>query len=171
MQIQEKRGDKNIALVLCLLSIILWAITPSQHPWGAIHVGSTIIERASYPFFHASWIHLATNLWALLSLVFLYGAKLKHIAIGYVIAILFPIDAIHTLSGDSSLLLPTVGLSSIIFAMIGLVEPAPTRRVIFYSWVLVYLVLGFILPSTNGWVHLYCFLTAFILRLLVGCKI
>lgn len=171
MQIQETRGDKNIALALCLLSIILWAIAPSQNPWGSIYVGATIIERATYPFFHANWMHLATNLWALLGLVFHYGAKVKHIIIGYGIAVLFPVDTIYTLSGDSSLLLPTVGLSSVIFAMIGLVEPVRARRGVFYSWVFTCLVLGFILPSTNGWVHLYCFLTAFILRLLVGCKI
>lgn len=171
MQRQDTRLDKNITLLLCLLSIILWAISPSQHPWGAIYVGSTIFERATYPFFHANLMHLALNIWVILNLVFNYGARVKHIIIGYVIAVLFPVDTIYMLSRDSSLLLPTVGLSSIIFAMIGLVEPARSRRVIFYSWVFAYLILGFILPATNGWVHLYCFSIAFALRLIVGCKI
>lgn len=115
-----------------------------------IYAGCPFWSRLVYPLFHANWLHLAVNCWALLSVVFLYDITPGRMLTCWAASALVPVRLL-------GLTVPTVGLSGVLYALFGSLSLSVQRKWLWQGWWAVFLVLGFIMPSVNGWVHLWCY--------------
>lgn len=52
------------------------------------------------------------------------------------------------------------------FALFGSLSFEVGRKVYYQLWMLTYLIIGFLFPGTNAWVHLYCYLAGCLIALL-----
>lgn len=176
------KKTKTAALVLTALCLILCLLTSITH-FNLSTVGickdATILARLTYPFFHASILHALLNCWCLLSIIFIYELPLSRLLIAYLIAITFPADTICSLCGysidalPSFLTTPTVGLSSVIFALFGQIAFLVQRKLYFQGWMLFFISTGFILPplcsacgipvaTPNNLIHIHCYVVGLI---------
>ncbi|MCU6767838.1 rhomboid family intramembrane serine protease [Barnesiella propionica] len=147
---------KTAVLVLAVIIIVLHSVGISPECVG-IYKGSAVFTRFIYPFFHATWLHTLLNMWCLISLVFNYNISLYSLIIAYMITISFPVDTFNLILGPGNFLLPTVGFSGICFALMGRVALFVKKKWLFQSWIWVYIIIGFLFPASNGWLHLYCY--------------
>lgn len=130
----------------------------------AIGRDCTVLVRLVYSFFHASMLHTFVNCWCLLTVVFIYDVSLTYLALAYLIAVTYPVSLFAHLHGD----VPTVGLSAVCFALIGMVSFQTRRKALFHTWVLSFIAIGFAIPlmcsacgldiaRPNNWLHLYSY--------------
>lgn len=171
------KETKTTALVLTAICIIVYVAMPL--PLLA-HVGicedCSIFARFAYPFFHASFIHMALNCWCLLSVVFVYDTKMSDLVNAYIIAVLFPVGTIAAITPDAfSSGIPTVGLSGIDYALLGMVSFQAKRKLYYHAWVLSFVAIcliisrlgsffGYGIATPNNPLHVYCYVAG----LLVG---
>lgn len=171
---------KTAALVLTAVCIILSAVQhiaaiPQLSDVG-ICKDCTILARFVYSFFHANFIHALINCWCMLSVVFVYDVSLWYLAIAYIIAVTFPVTTLAaTIPHASAWGVPTVGLSAVCFALLGMIAFQVQRKVLYHSWVLSFIAVGYLLPclcslcglavaAPNNILHLYCY----VVGLMVG---
>ena len=165
---------KTTALVLTAVCIILSAVHTftgfPQLPAVGICKDCTILARFAYPFFHASLLHALVNCWCLLSLVFYYDVSLCYLLIAYVAAVTFPV-------GILAAGVPTVGLSAVIFALLGMVSFQAKRKALLHSFVLSSIAFGYLLhvicsvcgyavAIPNSTLHLYGYVAGLIVGFL-----
>lgn len=150
---EEKNTARTLALIIAAVVLILHCLDIPLDEVG-LSSDAPCYTALTYSFFHVSFLHAALNAWCLLSLVFGYGVSLNKMLIAYIIAILCPATS------D----IPTVGLSGVCFALIGMVSVG--RNYIFLLFVAAILALGFFFPQSNGWLHLLCYLAGLIVGLL-----
>ena len=81
----------------------------------------------------------------------------------YVIAVTVPVDTLGSFINIAS---PTVGLSAVVFVLFGSISFEVVRKWYYQGWMLLYLVVGFLFPNTNAWLHLYCYLAGLLVALL-----
>lgn len=129
----------------------------------------TILPRLAYSFFHASIPHALINCWCLLSIAFIYDLPISYLIIAYITAVTFPIDTLAATTPHASAWgTPTVGLSAVIFTLLGMVSFQAKRKLLFHAWVLSFIAMGFIIPplcsvcgyaiaTPNNFLHLYCY--------------
>ncbi len=152
---------KTTKAVSLLISIIVCCLALQDiQDWSAVGIftGCGPGCRLSYPFYHANMIHAALNAWCLLSVVFIYKVPLWRLAFAYIVAVSVPAFCLSCV--------PTVGLSGLVFTLFGSVSFEVERKVYYQLWMVVYLVIGFLFPDTNAWVHLYCYLAGYLTALL-----
>lgn len=140
---------------------IIFLLVKDASIFGFCH-GSAWWTHFSYPLFHASWMHLAGNCYALW---FVYN----RIPFGKL-----TVPTIYAISVAASFLfppeLPTIGFSGAIFAMAGInVARNITKKSILSS--VFALSIGFVLPSCNGVIHLVSFLIGFIILSIYNFKL
>lgn len=173
---------KTTALVLTAVCIILSAVHTftgfPQLPAVGICKDCTILARFAYPFFHASLLHALVNCWCLLSLVFYYDVSLCYLLIAYATAVTFPVGTLAAVVPAASAAgVPTVGLSAVIFALLGMVSFQVKRKALLHSWVLSFIAVGYLLPflgslcglmvaATNSTIHLYGYVAGLIVGFL-----
>lgn len=150
--------SKIIALVLSVLALFLSLVAIENWESVGIYTGCGPLCRAIYPFFHANIIHAALNIWCLLSIVFIYDTTIWRLLFAYITAMSIP-----TLLLSAT---PTVGLSGIVFALFGSISFEVGRKLYYQAWMFAYLILGFVFPNTNAWIHLYCYAIGFVFALL-----
>lgn len=128
--------------------------------WSAVGVykGCPLLSRLLYSFFHANLLHAALNAWCLLSVVFIYSISVWRVLSAFIIAVAVPACCLSVT--------PTVGMSGIVFVLFGSISFEVLRKSYYQLWMLAYIVLGFIFPNTNAWVHLYCYLAGLIIAFL-----
>lgn len=152
---------KTTKAVSLLISIIVCCLALQDiQDWSAVGIftGCGLGCRLSYPFYHANMIHAALNTWCLLSVVFVYKVSLWRLAFAYIAAVSVPAFCLSCV--------PTVGLSGLVFTLFGSVSFEVERKVYYQLWMVVYLVIGFLFPDTNAWVHMYCYLAGCLAALL-----
>lgn len=148
--------QKTSGILVALISIAL-CLHPSPEIYG-IYVGSPASNRLLFSLFHASAIHTILNLWCFLSLVFLYPVSTLQLAIAFFISVTAPDCVLFST--------PTVGLSAVCYSLIGLLAPVgqgALRLLRYLAFFTPYLVLGFIFPSVNGLLHIYCMVASIII--------
>lgn len=154
----QKEMAKASALILSLTVILSSFIyIPDWHAVG-VYRGCSIIQRIGYSFFHASLLHALINAWCMLSVIFIYEAKLWRIAIAFLIAIVVP-DYFLDIT-------PTVGLSAVCYALLGSITLESRRKMYFLSCMALYILVGFIIPGINAWIHLYAYMAGLLVGLL-----
>lgn len=152
------RNKKTKAFALALsLAMLALAFVPfdaeavglrslSASPsWGGMGCG-----RLSYSFFHASLLHCLVNVWCFLSCVFLADVSFRKLALAYFAACSAP-----ALSAT-----PTIGLSGVCFALLGMVmwQSAGKLRYNMIIGVSVLSVYALCPKAVNNGLHLYCYL-------------
>lgn len=153
----DKRKMEKIAAIIIGVAIILLPLLVSPD-WNAIgiYAGCSLQGRLLYSFFHANILHAALNAWCLLSLVFIYDITKWRLLLAYMVAVLAP----------TTTALPTVGLSAVVFVLLGSISFEVLRKWYFQAWMLFYIVIGFLFPNTNAWLHLYCYMAGLVVALL-----
>ena len=139
---------KTTKAVSLLISIIVCCLALQDiQDWSEVGIFKDCGPgcRMSYPFYHVNIIHAALNAWCLLS-------------VAYISAVSVPVLCLSNI--------PTVGLSGLVFVLFGSVSFEVERKVHYQLWMVVYLVIGFLFPGTNAWVHLYCYLVGCLAALL-----
>lgn len=168
------RGEKakTAALVLtAVIMIIHVVVVPVAFPAGltsvALSSDCTIYARLLYPFFHASFLHALLNCWVLLCLVFYYNIGIGKMLLAYLVAITVPTSYLCSSS--------TVGLSSVVFCLLGMTSWLVKRKLYYHCWIASFVAIGFLLPwlcslcgltvaAPNNSLHIYCY----VVGLLVG---
>lgn len=168
MQSKKTMGNRKKEKITALLvgTVVICLSFSDISNWAAvgIYAGCGIRERMFYPFFHANILHAVLNVWCLLSLVFIYEIKIWRMLLSYLIAITIPIGMLSSIVGG--MLFPTVGLSGIIFALFGTISFEIVRKWYYQGCMVCYLLVGFLFPNTNAWLHLYCYLFGFLIALM-----
>lgn len=142
-----------ITIIICVLVFI-----PFEYSSVGISFNSSYQQRLLYPFFHANLLHAILNAWCLLSVVFIYHTNIYRLLFCYLIAISIPNICLSTT--------PTIGLSGLVFALFGSISFEVGKKLYYQSCMLISIIIGFILPTTNGFVHLYCYLAGLVTALL-----
>jgi len=163
---EKIRGTKAkaTALLLTLCIVMLSIVGGSDWYLVGIYARASWMGRCLYPFFHANILHAVLNAWCFLCIIFIYNISIQRILLAYIVAITFPIDTFSCLL--SLPIIPTVGLSGIVFFLFGTISFEVGRRLYYQAWMLFYIVVGFFFPNTNAWLHLYCYLLGVVLSLL-----
>lgn len=146
---QNDVGQARQIIVFAILSTILLVVFILSHNHQSdygYYKGGSFVLHIIYPFFHANIFHLLGNMFALYFLCRHY----RLLFIAYIIAIISSFIAYSPL--------PTIGLSGVVYACVGLLGFLPNKNIsrgakgLFLS----YIVIGLIIPSLNGILHLCC---------------
>lgn len=152
----DRKAAKAVGLILAAVVLVLeWACNIE---WSAVGVckGAGIAERLCYSLMHASFIHAAVNIWCWLSVIFIYDISWQKLVVAYLVAVFVP---------DFFLgVTPTVGLSTVCYSLLGMAAFQTKRKLFYNTCIAIYILMGFLFPSVNAWLHLYGYLVG----LLVG---
>ena len=53
-----------------------------------------------------------------------------------------------------------------VFALFGRISFEVKRKLYYQAWMIAYLVIGFLFPNVNAWIHLYCYAIGFAVALI-----
>lgn len=162
----NKKVEKIASLVIAI--VVLCMSFVHVHDWAAvgIYADCGLTCRMAYSFFHANVLHAALNAWCLLSIVFIYNISLWRLICSYVVAATIPVTTLSLWLGGV-FDMPTVGMSGMVFFLFATITFEVARKWYYQSWMLFYLVVGFLFPNTSAWLHLYCYLAGLLFALLV----
>lgn len=146
---------KATAIIIALATLVLYFVDINHHIYG-IRVSAPMEARLLYPFLHVSLLHVLLNIYCFILLVFGYSISIRSMALGYITCVLCP----EWILTDT----PTVGLSGIYFFLLGRITLVAHWSKSTYMWLVAMLLLGFVIPSTNGPIHLY----AYVVGLAIG---
>lgn len=162
--VREKEA-KIATLAVSAVILIIYAFDVDVAKYG-IFAGAGVGQRVVYHFFHSSFLHAVLNAWCLLSVVFVFDVSLSLFITAFFTASLFPVDTLYHLMPLSSLEVPTVGLSGVCYALMGMMAFRVQRKLYYQAWLAFYIGLGFLFPNVNGWIHLYCYVAGLLIGLL-----
>lgn len=154
----EKKGCKIAALLISVAVVFLSLQDITDWSLVGIYDGCGLCSRLLYPFFHAGIIHALLNVWCMVSVVFIYDVSLSRLIFGYITALSIPTCCLSVV--------PTVGLSGLVFVLFGSISFEVGRKLYYQLWMTTYLVIGFLFPNTNACVHLYCYIVGLLVALL-----
>lgn len=149
--------SRATSLTLAAVVMLIYAFIDVAPEDVGIMQGVRFCNRLTYSFFHASFLHAFMNVWCLLSVAFVYPISIWSLIIAFGIAVSVPVDTF-------TCTIPTIGLSGVCFALMGRISFMVRRKWYYQAWLWFYILLGFLFPNTNGWLHLYCY----ILGVLIG---
>lgn len=152
----EKRTARNIVLAVSAAVICLLLVNDVEA--FAIFDGCAFRNRFLYHFFHVSAIHCLMNVWCLLAVAFTFNIAVSDIVVAFVCASFTPI------MWDE----PTVGLSGICFVLLGRFSYLVEHKVYYHSYMAAFILLGMLIPSVNGIIHLYCYIAGLLYGLLIN---
>lgn len=145
----EKAKTTTLILVLVLLLIHIAGVDTITA--GLSDVSPTY-TRFTYQFIHASWLHLACNVWALLGVIFLYDLNMAHLVTAYIVSVTVPATQ-----------MPTVGISGVVFALFAFASFRSAQKLKFHIWTLSFIIAGFFISGVSAFNHLHCYLVSLVL--------
>lgn len=152
----EKKASKIVALIITIPILIISIINLDDLTQFAIYANCPTHNRLIYHLFHANIFHALLNLWSFLAVVFITEISIYRIIAAFIFATIIPIDFFAT--HIPSFGYPTVGLSAIIFFLFASLSFDVVNKRNFNIGMIVALGVGFIMPQSNGWIHLYCYI-------------
>lgn len=163
MDCRKNEKITALATVAACIVMALYTWRNGLHGMG-ICAGCDCSARLMYPFLHASLLHALINGYVLLAIVFRYDITIHRLLLAYAVAASVPAD---TLAGIApTMRIPTVGLSGIVFFLLGSISFQVQRKAYFQSWMAFYLIVGWIMPGINPMLHLYSYIAGLIVALL-----
>lgn len=153
----DKRTNEKITSIVIAVLVIVASLLNSDYKVGA-YSECECYERLLYPFFHANILHASLNAWCLLSVVFLYDISILRLNLSYLAAVSVPSFMLSDI--------PTLGMSGVVFFLFASISFEVQRKAYYQSWMFFYLALGFLLPNTNGMIHMYCYVLGLFYALL-----
>ena len=155
---------KTMTLLLSMIIILLnFADIPLSKV--GLSVGCAVYNRFIFQFFHVNALHLILNLWCYLSMVFLRKISLLSIIVGFMCGATIPINTMYRL-GLYELSYTSVGLSALCYFLFGRVSLQVSNKLHYFSWVAIYIAIGFAIPSSSGFVHLYNFVCGLVIAII-----
>lgn len=146
---------RTVSLAIALLLTIAYAATPHDM---AMSLGltecSSVVTRLTYQIVHDNAVHLTINLYCLLSLTFLCGARLRHMAVSLMIAMLIPAAILSAR--------PIVGLSVFNFALTGMTISKSSKSLILLVANIVLLSVASLVAGVATSAHIYAIILGFI---------
>lgn len=155
---KKDRSVKGLTLIVSV-SVIIMACLDGCHwdDWGVVR-DCDIARRLCYSLVHASLLHALVNVWCLMSVVFIYDISLWRLLTAYIIAVSVPGFALSEV--------PTVGLSTVCYALMGSLSFEVRRKAYFQGWMIFYIGIGFLFPGVNAIIHVYGYVAGLIVGLL-----
>ena len=126
------------AVAECVLSFFNFGI--------GLHDGCSVTDRMLYPFLHANIFHALLNLLVLWQCVKAFP-RWKALVAFYIIAISYPLPSEH----------PIVGLSGLLYAYMGYIEPMVRDKLRYNLLIVIYLLVGILIPNMAVGIHVYCY--------------
>ena len=154
---EEEKAGEIAALVIAAVSLTMCAFRWDWKEVG-LYPGCGTANRLIWPFVHAGVVHALLNMWCLLAVVFIHRVGAWLLLAAYASCILFP----ECLMADK----PTVGFSGAVFFLFGSVSLRVRRKLYWLGWMAFYLAAGFVMPATDGFIHLWCYLWGIVAALL-----
>lgn len=138
----------NISIIISIVCIVLASAFDDVSQFGITRFTGIETDRLSYMFFHGGALHLLINIYSLLSLSFIRHTRPVHIIAAFIIAVTIPQCLLS--------FTPTVGLSTMIYALTGLVimESQRWTGLLFINLAIV--IASVALPHIAFASHLYC---------------
>lgn len=160
------RKNEKIAALITVAACIALALFTWRNGLTdrGIYAGCDFAQRLTYPFFHASPLHAIINGYVLLAIVFRYDITLHRLLLAYMVAVAVPANTLAWIA--PTMRIPTVGLSGIVFFLLGSIAYQVQRKAYFQRWMACYLTIGFLIPSINATLHLYSYIIGLIVALL-----
>ncbi len=152
---QTAWSKKATAIIIALATLVLYFVDINRYIY-CLRVSAPIEARLLYPFLHVSLLHVLLNIYCFILLVFRYSCSISSMVLGYITCALCP----EWLLTDT----PTLGLSGMYFFLLGRITLGAHWSKSTYVWLVAMLLLGFVVPSTNGSIHLY----AYVVGLAIG---
>ena len=125
------------------IDLSFFALSPAKYPLSALF----------YHFFHVNIFHAVMNAWCLLGIAFYYNTSLREYLWAFAIASSFPACLCLT---------PSVGLSGMLYALMGLVYFRVLHKLYFLACIVGSNAIAFFVGGFGIEVHAYCFLSAVI---------
>lgn len=149
---------KNISLMLCTMLIALYMYgIPDTYGLSKESLPAT---RITYLFVHGGVMHLLVNVYSLLTLAFICDSKIWHFVVSMIIAITIPVF------ND----VPMIGISTVIYAMTGIIVMGSNR---WWWFVLINLLIigaSTMMTGIAFTAHLYCFALGMLVGFLTNKK-
>ncbi len=143
-----RSGAKGLTLLAALMCVGMLFVSPGTEE-VALMPSAPWCHRIVYMFCHANMLHLGMNLWALLYLVFLFGADIWM----FLAALLAAATVPSVLIGGE----PVVGLSGVVFFLLGGIADIVRSKRKYLLSNLGFIAMGLVLPHIAWGVHLWCF--------------
>lgn len=153
----RKKKTKILTLSIALAIVLFSIFGIGNSPEYGIYSDCPVGNRMLFSFFHANIFHAAVNAWALISIVFNYNISIGKLTAAYTIAVLFPTSLFPAYS-----FIPTLGLSAVCFALMGISFYQVYRKVYYLLWCFFFIGFGFVLPNINAAIHLYSYVAGLI---------
>lgn len=173
---EETKAAALVLTALCITSAICTHFGGVPVDVVALCKDCTILARLSYSFFHANMLHAIVNCWCLLSITFIYKTNIYQLAFAFLMAVTFPIGFLCEYIPMLATAPPTVGLSAVVYCMLGQISWQSAKKWVFHIWVFSFIVASFIMPTMfteklgvpmampNNTLHIYCY----VVGLMVG---
>lgn len=156
----RRTKEKVISSYVMPIIFVLSLFPPFAWEDIGVSLTSPMVNRFVYSFFHASVWHCLANLFCYYQILHYYLPSWRIILLSYIVAVSVP-DFVLTE-------LPTVGMSAMIYALIGCITFYVQRKVYYISWVLFYILIGFFFPNVNALAHLYAYCVGSLYSLLTA---
>ena len=126
-----------------------------------LYIGAPLYARLLHPLVHTGLVHAILNVYVWLQIVFFCPIRLRHLFTAWLITCCCP-TAIATLGAASTD--HVVGLSGIIYVLLGTQMNRARDRVSYNIWIATYLFMGWLIGGIAVAFHLYCYLMGIIIR-------
>lgn len=149
---RKKTKVFSLALSLIMLALVFAPVDPKTVGlcFHASCAPYWSYGNLTYSFFHANILHWLLNVWCFLSCVFLADVSFRNLLLAYLVACSVP-----ALSST-----PTIGLSGVCFALLGMIMwKSANRRT--YNLIIGVTVLSMVAlcpKAVNNVLHIYCYL-------------
>lgn len=141
-----RRKKTKIATLIFVILIMMLNFSSIKAMSVGLYIGCPEYCHFTWPFFHASWIHLLINVWCLLGIVFIYDVSIEHILIAYSSSIFAP----------NLTSIPIIGISGICLFLMGYIMWQVKRKIYFNCYVVAFIGIGFIF--NRSFIHIYSYI-------------
>ncbi len=153
---QERDHAKTASLVVgCIVMAMAFCRLCGMSGMSlGIYPSCPLYARLLHPLAHAGIIHATLNVYVWLQIVFFCGVRSRQLLTAWVIACSCP-AAVATWGGTVGT--HVVGLSGVVYTLLGELSLRAKAPVSFHLWVAAYLAMGWLVGGVAVGFHLYCY--------------
>ncbi len=156
---KDARAGALLIALACVAAYVVTSLSGADTGAFGVCEGCALWRRIVWPFFHGNLLHLSTNLYVFLLAVFFYECRRGTVACAFAACWLLPPFVLSSL--------PAIGLSGVIYFLLGDITVRARKRLLFGLCVAGYIAFGFLLPHTAALLHLYMYCCGLVVSLSV----
>lgn len=154
---------KDASLVIVFVALALLVLPLDVRLGAGLTSGDAATwRRLGYMWLHVGVVHALLNVWCLLSVVFLFRVGVGMLLLAVGIAVSVPCFALADI--------PTLGLSGVCYALLGMVSWQVARKRRWHLWVVSFIVAGLLIPGVAVGVHVWCYAAGVVAGVLVNSE-